>query len=61
MWGPTVPLVKDHGLKAEEHLQKALDGDQPWIHVASAGIYALLHVSDTIRHGLRDVVYELRD
>lgn len=53
--------MTDHADKATEHLDAALEGEQGWLHIAAAGVHALLHVADTIRHGLRDVVYEMRD
>ena len=44
--------------------QKAADLDPAqaaWLDVGIAGVHAILHLADTIRHGIRDVVYELRD
>lgn len=57
------PSLSDHSDKASEHLQRALDPEEEgdWLHVAAAGVHAILHVADSIRHGLRDVVYEMRD
>ncbi len=53
----------DHAAKATEHLESALadDSDKEWLHVAAAGVHAILHVASTIKHGLRDVVYEMGD
>ncbi len=55
--------MTDHSDKATQHLESALDpeGDNGWMHVAAAGVHAALHIADAIRHGLRDVVYEMRD
>lgn len=56
--------MSDHSDKATQHLEKALDPEDDangWMHVAAAGVHAVLHVADAIRHGLRDVVYEMRD
>ena len=49
--------------QARTHLEKALDaeGGGPWIHLGAAGVFAVLHLADTIRHGLRDIMYEMRD
>lgn len=48
--------------KVKEHLEAATEGDvSPAMHLGAAGIYALLHVADTIKLSLRDIVYELRD
>lgn len=57
------PVMSDHDERASEHLDQALaeDVDGPWLHVAAAGIHALLHLASEVRHGLRDIVYELRD
>jgi phosphatidylethanolamine-binding protein (PEBP) family uncharacterized protein len=56
-------IMSDHDAQATEHLEKALaeGAEGPWLHVAAAGIHAVMYVADTIRHGLRDIVYELRD
>lgn len=52
----------DHREEALRRLA-ALAGreDEPLVQVAVAAVHALLHLSDTVKHGLRDLVYELRD
>jgi len=35
--------------------------DEPLVAVGVAAVHALLLLSDAVRHGLRDIVYELRD
>ncbi len=53
----------DHAAKATEYLKTALDPETEhhWVIVAAAGIHAILHIGDAIKHGLRDVVYEMGD
>lgn len=56
--------MTDHADRATRHLDKALETAEefdPWIHVGAAAVHALLHLSDTVRHGLRDIMYELAD
>lgn len=55
--------MTDHAKEATEHLQKAAEGDDvsPTLHLGIAGIHAALAIADAIKHGLRDVIYELRD
>lgn len=47
--------------EALRHLEEARESDDPRVRVAVAAVYALLDVADAIKHGLRDVIYELRD
>lgn len=30
------------------------------VEATAAAVHALLHLSDTVKHGLRDLLYELR-
>ncbi|MGB1586378.1 MAG: hypothetical protein ACPHID_04970 [Thermoplasmatota archaeon] len=47
--------------EAIRHLEAAADGDGgAMVEVGIAAVYALLHLSDAVRHGLRDIIYELR-
>ncbi len=58
--------MEDHASRARRHIDTAL-GEGPtieadaWQHLAAAGIHSILAVADAIKHGLRDIVYELRD
>jgi len=48
--------------EAVKHLEAAAgqaDG-QPMVVVGIAAVYAVLHLADAVRHGLRDIIYELR-
>jgi hypothetical protein len=48
--------------EAVKHLEaagKAADG-QPLVLVGIAAVFAMLHLADAVRHGLRDIIYELR-
>ncbi len=47
--------------EALRHLAAVSDNAEPAIRVAAAAVYALLEVADAVKHGLRDVIYELRD
>ncbi len=49
----------NHRDKAVERLE-AIDDAEPMIQLGIAGIYAMLHIADSIQHGLRDIIYELR-
>ena len=51
----------DPRAEALRHLEEARESDDPRVRVAVAAVYALLDVADAIKHGLRDVIYELRD
>lgn len=56
--------MTDHADRAEDHLRKAQETSEefdPWVHIGIAAVHALLHISNTIRHGLRDIVYEISD
>ena len=55
--------MTDHAKEAADHLEKAAEGDHvsPAIHLGIAGVHAALAVADAIKHGLRDIIYELRD
>lgn len=58
-----VPMP-DHADHATTHLEKAIEVAEefdPWIHIGAAAVHAVLHLADTIRHGLRDIVYEISD
>ncbi len=46
--------------RATEHLEAAGEAADAWMHIGIAGIYAMLHLADTVQHGLRDIIYELR-
>lgn len=47
--------------EAIKHLEAASEGDGgAVVEVGIAAVYALLHLADAVRHGLRDVIYELR-
>jgi hypothetical protein len=52
-----------HDEKATEHLEKAAEGSDisPALHLGIAGVHAVLAMADAIKHGLRDIIYELRD
>ncbi len=41
-------------------LEEAQQTSDP-IQIGAAAVYALLEIADVIKHGLRDVIYELRD
>ncbi len=43
-----------------EHLEAAGEAGDAWVHVGIAGVYAVLHLAETIQHSLRDIIYELR-
>lgn len=57
--------MTDHAEAAQVHLDQALakvgKDHAVMVHVGAAGVHAVLAVADAIRHGLRDIVYELRD
>jgi hypothetical protein len=57
--------MQDHVEAATTHLEQALDKvakeRAALVHLGAAGVHAVLAVADVIRHGLRDIVYELRD
>ena len=47
--------------EAIKHLEAASDGDGgAMVDVGIAAVYAVLHLADAVRHGLRDIIYELR-
>jgi hypothetical protein len=46
--------------RAVKHLETAGDGADQWAHIGIAGVFAMLHLADTVQHGLRDIIYELR-
>ncbi len=50
----------NHRQKATEHLETAGEQADAWLHVGIAGVHAMLEVADAIKHGLRDIIYELR-
>lgn len=50
-----------HLQDSQRHLEAAAQADDAWVHVGIAGVHALLHLSQTLQHALRDIVYELRD
>lgn len=51
----------DHRDEALRHLQRVEAGDEDaLVEAATAAVHALLHLSESVRHGLRDLVYELR-
>ena len=56
-------VMTDHSEAATGHLEKAAEGDDvsPLLHLGIAGVHAVLAVADAIKHGLRDIIYELRD
>ncbi len=41
-------------------LEEAQQTSDP-LQVGIAAVFALLEVADSIKHGLRDIIYELRD
>lgn len=47
--------------EALRRLESVKDSTDPAVQVAVAAVYALLDVADAVKHGLRDVIYELRD
>ncbi len=49
-----------HQERVVEHLEAAGEAADAWIHIGIAGVYAVLHLADTVQHGLRDIIYELR-
>lgn len=46
--------------KAIEHLEAIGEDVDGVMHLGIAGVYAVLEVADAIKHGLRDIIYELR-
>lgn len=50
-----------HLQDAQGHLEHAARSEDAWVHVGIAGVHALLHLTETLQHALRDIVYELRD
>lgn len=55
--------MTDHAQKATQHLEQAAEAEDlsPALHLGIAGIHSVLAVADAIKHGLRDIIYELRD
>jgi hypothetical protein len=47
--------------EAVKHLQAASSGGpDAAVQLGMAAVFAILHVADTVQHGLRDILYELR-
>ena len=46
--------------EAIKHLEAASKEGGASTQVGIAAVYALLHLADAVRHGLRDIIYELR-
>lgn len=46
--------------EALKHLEAAATEGGASAQVGIAAVYALLHLADSVRHGLRDIIYELR-
>lgn len=47
--------------EAMKHLEAASEGEGgAMVEVGIAAVYAVLHLADSVRHGLRDIIYELR-
>ncbi len=57
-----VAVAMEPRKEAIRHLEAATESGegQPVVQVGVAAVYALLHLADSVRHGLRDVIYELR-
>lgn len=55
--------MTDHAEKATELAEQALEkgASLPAVLLGAAGVHAALAIADAIRHGLRDIIYELRD
>ena len=52
----------DHRAAALAYLEKASmrADEEPLVALGAAGVHALLHMADEVKHGLRDILYELR-
>ena len=57
---PLVAPSMEPRKEAIKHLKEADASKDASIQVGIAAVYALLHVADSVRHGLRDIIYELR-
>ncbi len=49
-----------HRDEAQRHLDAAGEAGDAWVHVGIAAVHALMDLSDSVQHGLRDIIYELR-
>jgi hypothetical protein len=50
---------RKEAIKHLESASAAADGSAA-LEVGIATVFALLHLADSVRHGLRDIIYELR-